>query len=224
MNIVVTLFYKKVSPFTLWHIITCFLYGVFFSGVEGSNGWCHWGTGRLSARAVSLQQGKRCQGSGCPPRCCALSVGAAAGCFSLPETQFPFPPVWSHRRRAANKPQWLWPRRGLCTVSICELKYASHMTLSCFIFSFPNVEVKKIAPPHTHTQKIYLWHVQLPGIATSSASWVKAMWWWRGWHYAKIQQVRHIFGKVHPKMKILSLITHPHVVPNPVFIRLQNTN
>ncbi len=28
-------------------------------------------------------------------------------------------------------------------------------------------------------------------------------------------QVKLFKGIVHPKMKILSLITHPHVVPNP---------
>ncbi len=147
-----------VSSFhTLAHYYTFPLW-CFFSGVEGSNGWCPGGTGRLSARAVSLQQGKRFQGSGCPPRCCALSAGAAAGCFSLPETQFPFPPAWCSGRRAANKPQWLCPRRGLCAVSICELIYASHKTSSCFICYFPNVELKSglsQPPPHTHRKSTF---------------------------------------------------------------------
>ncbi len=41
---------------------------------------------------------------------------------------------------------------------------------------------------------------------------------------AAFQKVLLIFkGIVHPKMKILSLITHPHVVPNPVR-HLQKTN
>lgn len=39
----------------------------FFSGVEGSNGWCPGGTDTLSAGAIAHQQGKRCQGTGCPP-------------------------------------------------------------------------------------------------------------------------------------------------------------
>ncbi len=32
-------------------------------------------------------------------------------------------------------------------------------------------------------------------------------------------------GLIHPKIKIVSLITHPHVVPNrKTFVHLQNTN
>lgn len=92
----------------------------FFSGVEGSNGWCPGGTDTLSAGAVAHQQGKWCQGAGCPPWCCALPAGAAARCFPLPETPLPFPPTWSTRRGAANQPQWLCPRRGLCAVSISK--------------------------------------------------------------------------------------------------------
>lgn len=118
----------------------------FFSGVEGSNGWCPGGTDTVSAGAVAHQQGKRCQGAGCPPWCCALPAGAAARCFPLPETPLPFPPTWSTRRGAANQPQWLCPRRGLCAVSISKdyLNSSSlcHIWLSYFICSFSRLEIK----------------------------------------------------------------------------------
>lgn len=128
-------------PIKLGHIIIRFLH-CFFSGVESSNGWCPGGTDRLSAGAVAHQQGQWCQGAGCPPRCCALPAGAVAGCFPLPETPFPFPPAWTTRRGAANQPQWLCPRRGLCAVSISK-DYLNSCSL-CHILTefFSRFEIK----------------------------------------------------------------------------------